>query len=512
MNQVNVAIECEAEYRASIYTLVMSIVLNKNKSSKYVVYMILNNTEQGLWDDLSKVTCENVQIVFWNDNIDKLNNEKKIILLKWNTLVMGDLSELYDIDLAGNIFGAVKNSQVFSKVIPGKKEKYDTSVLLIDKQEKQKKEGYVLIPKIYNFGCEECLDAFNEDDRNDWVRAKNLACILRLDSKRPPEHFFDGRISAIWMKYYKKSPIGNEPINRKAFTDTIGNVCEKTLNAIPVFVFVQDDTVNNVTRLLDSLEKYLKLDGFLDIRLAFSQLSLDNQKRLMGLVNDKRNVVLYNVKRYTMDQWRTCKEIMGTLIFGDYKKAICINSSVVIKEDISTLYEDDMQECFIKVQKNCDDEQYDVYLGHIKKVKTDISIINIEQWLEYDILDELQKMLNSSEYEKYTVDEVLNIVFIRKRSFFQRSIMYDIVSGEIDEDNKVKEILEKVQALEKQNEKLVDINRKLKSENQRLEEEKRKLNKESEKYLYEILQIRKSATYKLGRIITFLPRKVRGDH
>ena len=91
MNKVNIAVECEAEYRTSIYTLVTSIVLNENIHSVYCIYIILKNTNKELWDELSQLACENTEIVFWNDNIEKLENihrniEKKMTRLYAVTL------------------------------------------------------------------------------------------------------------------------------------------------------------------------------------------------------------------------------------------------------------------------------------------------------------------------------------------------------------------------------------------------------------------------------------------
>ena len=79
----------------------------------------------------------------------------------------------------------------------------------------------------------------------------------------------------------------------------------------------------------------------------------------------------------------------------------------------------------------------------------------------------------------------------------------EIIYYENREGDNVKEVLEKIQKLEETNARLRERNKELTAENGTLSEER-------ERFLYEILEIRKSVTYRIGRLITFIPRKLRG--
>ena len=134
--------------------------------------------------------------------------------------------------------------------------------------------------------------------------------------------------------------------------------------------------------------------------------------------------------------------------------------------------------------------------------------------------------------ENYSINNIINIVCLKKAKavwektdWCKRTTNEDVYAELVDsyisetpwggrlkeeiifyatrEDDNVKELLEKIQKLEETNAKLRERNNELTAENGNLTEEK-------DRYLYEILEIRRSATYKLGRAITFIPRKLRG--
>ena len=80
-------------------------------------------------------------------------------------------------------------------------------------------------------------------------------------------------------------------------------------------------------------------------------------------------------------------------------------------------------------------------------------------------------------------------------------------SGEED----VKEVMEKIERLEKQNADLVAEKNALKQQNELLQKQNEILDQEKGQFLYELLETRKSFTYKVGRFITFIPRHLRGE-
>ena len=70
-----------------------------------------------------------------------------------------------------------------------------------------------------------------------------------------------------------------------------------------------------------------------------------------------------------------------------------------------------------------------------------------------------------------------------------------------EETNTMSDLMGRIEALEKMNKDANDQLNQLRVENENLIEEKNR-------YLFELLETRKSVTYKMGRMITFLPRKL----
>ena len=74
----------------------------------------------------------------------------------------------------------------------------------------------------------------------------------------------------------------------------------------------------------------------------------------------------------------------------------------------------------------------------------------------------------------------------------------------------MKEVMEKIENLEKQNADLTAEKNTLKQQNEQLKKQNELLDRQKGQFLYELLETRKSFTYKVGRFITFIPRHLRG--
>ena len=77
------------------------------------------------------------------------------------------------------------------------------------------------------------------------------------------------------------------------------------------------------------------------------------------------------------------------------------------------------------------------------------------------------------------------------------------------EEEKVKDIIERLEVAERQNAELSIEMDNLRKQIEDLRQQNEVLNQERGQFLYELLETRKSFTYKVGRFITFLPRKLR---
>ena len=132
MSKVKIAIECNSEHRASIYALVTSIKANKKSNSIYDIYILTNGTATDEWTSLLELKSIDVDMHIYEGDITNLTGVGKIIYLKWNTLVMGDLSQLYNIELLGKRCALAQNLPDSILSIPETNEKYNYDVLLLD--------------------------------------------------------------------------------------------------------------------------------------------------------------------------------------------------------------------------------------------------------------------------------------------------------------------------------------------------------------------------------------------
>lgn len=528
MAKINVAVECNTEHRASVYALVTSIVTNKREKSRYCIYMLLEGSDKSNWEEILSFAGETVEIIFVDKSVNELTGLGKLILLKWNTLVMGDLSELYSMELEGKSFAATANIPCKEYVIPDCTEEYNPSVLVLDTDKLQNTVEYKQMSVFYNYGYGEA------------VGMGDYALILHADCNISPEKYFDSPLAQVWIKYYKSSPIGKEILKREAYAETIGETGEKNEQSIPVLLCVEDSNVVHAIVLISSIEEKLAKDRTLDVRLVYHQLSLEHKKMLMELSSQRVNIVLYNIQKYLLNKKRTCKEILASSVFTDYDKAICLDTKIVVEDDISKIYDLNIEDYFIRaIHEKCLTEENSSLTG-VGEFATSVTMINVNRWIANDINEQVQKLLDSAGYKKYSEKDILNMICMKQRAFicdqfeiytcnekeeqylelvetyisnspWREKLAKDKMFYETREDENVKEVLVEIQKLKADNKQLQKANGKLKAENAKLSKQNERLYAERERFLYEILEIRKSVTYKIGRAFTLIPRKLRGD-
>ena len=542
MGRINIAVECNIEHKASIYTLITSIIVNKNKSSRYHIYLLCDSMDEKEWKDLLTLSGDSVEISICEKKSEELLKQGKLIYLKWNTLVMGDLTQLYDIDLEGKAFAAAENLPENIYNVPFVREKYNSSVMLIDLTKWNIRDEYKELSIYYNYGYDQlkknkekvnseklAISEKRYEDLKDW------ALILRIDEADSPEKYFDGPLSELWMKFYKISPMGEIPLTRSSSIETVGTLKLNQKSPIPVLMTVEDSTVPYAVALIYSMKDKLNKDRQLDIRLLYSQLSQAHKQILLDIVSEDLSIVLYNTQEYDSRFAKASFELLTPLVFADYDKALCINTKTICIQDISQWYDLEMEDYLVRALDRTEEIQdgqvqtsEDIYFKNLSYKASDIMLINIKEWYTGNVSEKLQSLLNNREYKNYSVYDILNIVCKKKMgsmpeglnckedeyadmletylsmSSSSEKLKEEVINYEMREDENVKEVLSKLEKLEADN-------IKLRNRNKELEKQNKTYKKERDKFLYEILETRKSITYKIGRAITFIPRKLRGN-
>mgnify|MGYP003305913576 CR=1 FL=1 len=520
MEKINIAIVCEEKHKASIYTLVASIIINKNRNSRYCIYIITNGTEKEHCSKLLEYQEQLVEIFLYEKPIEELKGIGKLIYLQWNTIVLGDLSKLYEVELEGKPLAAVPNVPERAYIIPSSIEEYNTSVLFIDTEKMAlSSKEYKELPLVYNYGYEEFINNREKIGKqspigqDEYDRIKDCALIVRMDKEYPPEIYFDAPLSELWMKYYRMSLCKEIHLDRKAFLETIGFVSVKKENAIPILLFVEDKSVAYSIAFLFSLEKHNVSYRNFDIRFVYHQLSKQYKELLLSLISTNLSVVLYQIKRgYTKESF----SLLAPLIFSEYSNVFCSQAETICMDDIGKYYDCSMEHSWMQAEQ-------------IGEIEFDVTrcCINIEEWYNNGVGTIIQKMLNDKNYSSYSINKIFSMACWRNTKVMkniwitpQNTIFASLVENylsegklgeqlkqelllyEKKEEEDVREVLEKLQQLENDNENL-------KRRMEELEQENKNFKRERDQFLFEILEIRKSITYKIGRIITFLPRKLR---
>ena len=552
MNTINVAIECNNEHKASVYTLATSIKVNKNEDSRYCIYILTNNTDKNQWIKLLELKDEKVDIVIYDGDISSLKDINKIIYFQWNTLVMGDLAQLYNVDLEGKSFAAAENLPEKAYSIPSDFSMYNSAVKVIDLSKEQLADDYKELSVFYNYGYEDFVKNKSRISHNkleiiekEYERLKDWALVLRIDKDNPPDTYFDGPLSELWIKYYKMSPIGDEPIRRFAYVETIGDVSVDTAKAIPVLMKAEDGSTPYIIAQISSVIENMDKDRPLDMRIAYKQLSHSHKDMLLGLAEglDNVSIVLYNIQEYYENYSKGSFELLTALIFTEYSKAIFMKKGMICKSDISKLYDIDVKGYYIaapegieydedgvEVKKNKDK---DIYFRNLLYLDTNAVLINVLEWNDSCICRQIHEKRNNRAYSKYSISDILNMVCQKKmkaiippvewcirsqssdefneiantyieKTPWSEKLQKEIIFNATREDDNVKTVLERIKKLE-------ETNKKLRERNANLTEENANLTEEKDRYLYEILETRKSVTYKIGRLITYIPRKIRGS-
>lgn len=397
------------------------------------------------------------------------------------------------------------------------------------------------------------------------------AVVLRADMEHLPEKYFDTPMSAIWLAYYKAAFANTNTLLREACAETVGklkvNITNKTIGiAIPV----QDETVMFAVALLHSFRENSK-ERIFDIRIFYRNLSEKHKKMLMALRSERMSIVLYKVQLDTRipeeNQWLT----LIPQAFSSYQKVLFMDPSRICIENIGDLYDYPMEDCYLRGternfpinNKNYKGWAEQLIVGNEIFLDTSLLIINTELWLQDGISERIAALLQVSKngkepflsalykvcsgkigkipcdwnYYESTTDagNANQAAPLHPRLYREHYCMYHFAGLQdlcdptkqkaveclwkylsmspfyeelreesikyAEETNTMSDLMGRIEALEQMNKDANDQLNQLRVENENLIEEKNR-------YLFELLETRRSVTYKLGRLITFLPRKL----
>ena len=541
MGTINIAIECHKEHKESVYALATSIVTNKYENSHCNIYVVLSGDEENKYSELLKLKNADIDIIIVDNKEDIPKEVGKVIYIKWNALVMGDLQQMYELDLEGKAIGAVRDlsDEIYS--MSETASLYDDTVQIIDIQSEENKQDYKEIPVFYNCCYEEFTNNKNMITNNDYIlsqkdefKLKKSIVIYRLDKKNSPDKYFDGVLSELWMHYYKISPLGAQPIRRRSYVETIGDENIQVDKTIPVLLKAEDKDVPYLVAQIISIVENVSTDRYLDIRIVYRQLSQTHKNMLLELSNhyERMNITLYNNQLLLDANKKGTFELLTSLIFTEYHKAIYIRKSRVCMGNIAEMYDMDIQGYLLAAYERRLETQSEkgTFFNNMPKLDLDAAVVNVDEWNKREICENVYDQMSGS---GYSLSDIFGVIYRKEikpistnniwcaksdtpeeymeladkyisNSILAERLLKEMAACEERESQNMNKLLERIEKLEKDNVKLKEQNGSLTAQNKEIKAER-------DRFLYEINETRKSVTYKIGRIITYLPRKIRGE-
>lgn len=593
---VNIILRYDREHYKSIGALLESVKRNKNGDSIYNIYMFGKHKDR---INFPNCTDETVSME-WIDQENAENVELgKVLYLEWNTLVLGDLSDLYETELAGYDYGAVRNIPQCISNFPKSDECYSNSVILIEYRELlekwkgyKKKQVYNVksLPIFFNLGLQELIDLNGKYDSD---KMKNVtgfskinvsyllerAVIIRMDPEKCAEKYFDVILADRWLSYYHDSKIfPYEVLKRKSYVETTGTVsvdCEN--GSIPIFLILKDQDVAYVMALLYSLKTNLENGKKLDIRICYESLTELHRKMLLSVEDSNISVVLYNIQS-VQDVYRYYPQFLAPFVFDNYKKVIYLEPKQICNESVSKVYEYKVENDYaLAVEKQIwsdNEPDYKNWLEETvwqdkKYVTTGLLLINAQKFRQEQTIRRMQTWLLIQHDHEKTFEACFNEIcgeyvgvlpaywqdmwsnrkkmdeydpnmdahIYRNIRFRQRAgfLCYDGDENPwLDPDCDEMQLLRRYVSLSQYEQQILEDGRAgswneefrmdiskldelekktqdLQIQIQQLEQELNQERQYSNQYLYELTETRKSFTYKIGRMITWLPRKIRSN-
>lgn len=537
MNEANIIIESSREHLACVYALTASVVFQKSDDSFYRIMICAENGQETFLKDLLTLQNEQTEIVLLPKK-KPLNYEGKVLYLNWNTLAAGDLTDLMTVELEDCCAAAVKD-RPNPETGFGKRERYDESVIVtyLAKEDslsgvKDRLGGKIKeLPEFYS------LEISEERYGSAMEYARSRAVIFRLSPENLPEQYFDHPLSELWMKYYKLSPRGDIALRRKTYTESSGSppgYADKS--CIPIVIPLRDEETEYAAALLESIEG--NTERALDVMILYRKLSERSRRRLLEVPLGKMYLSLFCIQDYSKEGGYRFPELWAVQAAADYRRAVCLAPKAICCCDIGQLYDMETDGIYIRaagraVETENEDERIaaeTALLNHETCIDTNVMLLNIDAWIQEGVSDRIRGFIKtgnrfSGSMQKACAGKVGQLsncwnyrgdmdekspdkkIFTGEHRYRNERYIYQIdekkhaVAGKGKEET-MKELLGKVQDLEKERKEHLDRIAYLEKQNEILRGEK-------EQFLYELLETRKSITYKIGRFMTFIPRKIR---
>ena len=513
MNTVNIIIRHNRKHPAAIFVLLMSLIENKYVETSYHIWVLAEHDEE-IVSPLLELQREKIRIdLLQKRNLLELSIDKAI-LLQWNTIVTDDLSSLYEINLEENAIGAVSNVPEHIYLIPESAEKYSDAVLLLDcrkydiwkKIKKLSDKNIKELPISCNLAYDSLLinkKNYKVETLQSAIQTKNAnlkelrekALVLRYEEPYSPENFFDHPYAEMWQKYLYDSGFDLSLLpDRCSSIETLGMPPQADKKMIPVSFFLKKEEFSIAVSLIQSLEEMLQPGRPLDIRILYRILSEAQKQTLLQMQSEKIRIVLYNMERAI--EFDHDLLIQLPQIFSRYKKVVWLNVRVSGITNLEKIYDCDVANLYFRTANE-------------NLSSTAAMLINLEKWIQEDVSGHIR---NS---EKMGNDFTNSLSMVCKKAIGKfpdecgRCVITEGYIEEEREEEAVKDVIEKLTAAEMKNTDLSMEVENLRRQIDSLQQQNNILNQERGQFLYELLETRKSFTYKVGRFITFIPRHLR---
>lgn len=417
-----------------------------------------------------------------------------------------------------------------------------------------------------NYSIEK-INKLNNTDYRTVSEIMDDAYIIHFSSKDKPWKYYDVSLADKWLYYYTKSPFENNLLVRTGLkaNDLSENGYEEV---IPVVFSANEKYANLIPIVAKSIEDNYSGNKTIRIYVLHTDLNSNAIEQIKRSIFYETHFIdvsgmidkgLFTCAHFTVEMYY---RVLIAEILPQYPKVLYLDCDIILNGNIEELYGFDISNYVIGASHNfLKREMYD-YVKNRLSLETDeyinsgVLIINTKKFIKEKIKENFFRILNLRDSYVCPDQDVLSIVckdmiyffpyiwnvqlhhimvknpkdalLCRYQSQYSESMKNAKIyhfSGQLKPWNVLtipyadvfwnyaklcdktcwEVIFNQIESIEKKENELKRLEEIISIK----DEEKEKIEKECELLNYSISEIRKSKSYKCGRIITFIPRLIR---
>ena len=468
---IPVAYSCNDKH--SMLALVSMTSIMENTENNIEFYILHSNLSQKSFDMLNSVSkYKNARVIFKQVDETLFKNFKnvswvttetwfrvllpnllskydKVIYLDCDTLVCGDISNFYNIDISNVLVGVVKDIwgiiQACKRTNLPDKSYFNAGVLLINSKKWREQNLYEKIMDYANrnrectFADQDVLNAvistdkkmlsakynylegwwgnykneYEGDELKDYEVARENPLIIHFTGYKPDTYLSHHSMKELWWKYARKTVYYNIEQEKKALKEIYYRPQLNYTGAIPIcYILDENNAIYTITSILSILENTKNVIDFTIIDLGLSE---ETKNMFTSLQYDNFNIKFVKI---ISDKIPNNFPILDYLVFKIYDfipnfdKVIYLKNTTLVNGDIQEFYNYDISKVLLAaVQDIWNKASSDkIQLGNNNYFSCGVMLLNVENIKKANLIDRAieYKQNNPNLSEQDILNKIIN--------------------------------------------------------------------------------------------------------